>query len=371
MIALLGRPDTPTDGVDDYCNFLGQALARRGFSLTRVHVAWNREGWNCALRRLWRESADWRGEWVLLQYTALSWSGRGFPWGALVVAAILHSRGARCGVVFHEYAGYGGARLRERVRSACQAWVVRSLYRKSARCIFTVPLAAVAWLPKDDEKTAFIPIGANLPEGPDAPSELRGRERLASPEREKRIIVFGVTGFPAAPREVADIAEIARAAKTKIAHLRLVVLGRGASEVQGEIAKALDGSGVELEVRGVLPAEEISREFAAADVLLFVRGPITLQRGSAIAGIACELPIAGYGSADPVGPLAEAGIEWAPWHDPQALAQALVRVLTDPDRWMDLHERNLRVHEKYFSWDRIAERYLVVLANPCDGPVEH
>ena len=26
MIALMGRVDTPTDGVDDYCNFLGQAI---------------------------------------------------------------------------------------------------------------------------------------------------------------------------------------------------------------------------------------------------------------------------------------------------------------------------------------------------------
>ncbi len=45
---------------------------------------------------------------------------------------------------------------------------------------------------------------------------------------------------------------------------------------------------MELIVGGVLPAEEIAREFESADVLLFVRDAITLQRGSAIAGIACR-----------------------------------------------------------------------------------
>ena len=60
------------------------------------------------------------------------------------------------------------------------------------------------------------------------------------------------------------------------------------------IETALAGSGVEIVVRGVLPAEEVADEFARADVLLFVRGAITLQRGSAIAGVACGLPIVGY-----------------------------------------------------------------------------
>ena len=76
---------------------------------------------------------------------------------------------------------------------------------------------------------------------------------------------------------------------------------------------------MEIAVRGVVPAEEVADEFARADVLLFVRGAITLQRGSAIAGVACGLPIVGYrvgGSGDA---LDEAGIEWSPWRDRQSL----------------------------------------------------
>ncbi|MGC1188527.1 MAG: glycosyltransferase [Candidatus Acidiferrales bacterium] len=358
MIALLGKRDSPTDGIDDYCNFLGQALASRRVSLAIVRVSWNEEGWAGALRRLWRASAGWRGNWVLLQYTALSWSSRGFPWGVLAVAAILRSRGARCACVFHECAGYGGETWRERARRWCQMWVLRALYRKSVRSIFTVPLDTVGWLPERKDRAVFIPIGANIP----CRLEADGRTETRSLTDDKRVIVFGVTEAPASAGEVADIASVAREASSTIPNLRLIVVGRGSNEVREDLAKLLEGCSVGLDVRGVLPADEIAREFGRADALLFVRKVITLQRGSAIAGIACGLPVVGYGSEVRSGPLAEAGIEWSSPHDRHALAQGLVRVLTDSHRWMELHERNVRAHEKYFSWSRISQLYIAVLA---------
>ena len=363
MIALLGRIDKPTDGLDDYCNFLGQALARRGVTLKRVYVPWDNEGWIRPLRRLWRESAAWRGEWVLLQYTALSWSRRGITLGVLAAAAIVRRRGARCAVVFHEHTGFGGSSWRERVRHAFEIWVLRTLYRKSERSIFTIPLDTVEWLPPigaeriapgDQKKAAFIPIGGNVPECLD-------HRDAGAPTQEKRVVVFGVRGFPAASGEVADAAGAMREAGKAIPNLRLVVVGRGSREAQDEFASALEGCSVGLDVRGVLPAEEIAEEFCRSDALLFVWSYITLQRGGALAGIACGLPIVGYGNGEPSGALAEAGIEWSPWRDRKALAAALVRVLSEPKRWLDLHERNLLVQEKYFSWNRIAELYIEAL----------
>jgi glycosyltransferase involved in cell wall biosynthesis len=366
MIALLGRPDTPTDGVDDYCNFLGQALARRGVTLKRAYVPWDEEGWIRPLRRLWRESAAWRGEWVLLQYTSLSWSSRGFAWGVLAAAAILRRRGARCAVVFHEATGFGGLRLRERVRHALQIWILRMLHRKSERSIFTAPLDTVGWLPrfrakhgapKDQNRSIFIPIGANIP------ACLDSRSQPSSLDQEKRIIIFSFSGAQTVGLEVADIVSVAREASKAIPNLRFVALGRGSIEVREDLANALKGCSVGLDVLGVLPAEEITREFQRADALLFVRGLVVLQRGAAIAGIACGLPIIGYGIGEPSGPLAEAGVAWSMWRDPRSLAQNLVRVLTDSQQWKELHERNLRVHEKYFSWSRIAELYMEALAD--------
>jgi glycosyltransferase involved in cell wall biosynthesis len=118
---------------------------------------------------------------------------------------------------------------------------------------------------------------------------------------------------------------------------------------------------VELEVLGVLPAEGISRELVRADVMLFVRSPITLQRGSAIAGIACGLPVVGFRDKKISGPLKEVGVEWSSWKDWDDLILGLIRVLNDPERWMELHERNIQAQKNYFSWNRIAERYRMIL----------
>src|SRR5665213_1358031 len=97
--ALLGKQDTPVDGVDDYCTFLAKALARRGVELKKIRVPWFEQGRFRALVHLWRGRAMWHGHWILVQYTALSWSRRGFPFYALAVVALLRQGGARCAIV--------------------------------------------------------------------------------------------------------------------------------------------------------------------------------------------------------------------------------------------------------------------------------
>ena len=310
IVALLGRRDRPTDGVEDYCTFLRRALAQRGLKLDLARVDWFNRGWIPALWGLWRESAAWRESWVLIQYTGMGWSRRGFPMGVLLALAILRRRGCRCAVVFHEFTRQSAsARRIDRIRGRCQQWAIEKLYRESMKCIFTVPIERVGWLPSGDNKSSFIPIGANIPEQLDRPG---GPGAL---EQQRTVIVFGVTGAPRAAGEVEEIADVMREASKLLPTLRLVMIGRGSIEVQEEIETALAGSGVEIMVRGVVSAEDVADEFARADVLLFVRGAITLQRGSAIAGVASGLPIVGYrvgGSGDA---LDDAGIEWAPWRD--------------------------------------------------------
>lgn len=355
-IALLGRQDVPTDGVEDYCTFLGKALAAQGIELKQARVPWAEKGWIGALRQLRRECGAWRGRWVLLQYTALAWSRRGFPSFALAAVKVLRRAGARVAVVFHEPGRHEGSRWIDRVRGACQDWVIRRLYCRADKAIFTVPLDTVGWLPKGEDKAAFIPIGANVP-------ERAGRRTASVPAgQEKTVIVFGVTGPPKMEGEVADIAGIMKEASRAIGRLRLVVVGRGSAEARERLTKALAECNVELVVRGILPAEEIAREFECAAALLFVRGALTLRRGSAIAGIACGVPTLAYRNGDIGSPLNEAGVEWSPWGDRDVLARGLVRVLSDPSLWMELHERNLDVQKNHFSWGRIAERYRMVLA---------
>jgi glycosyltransferase involved in cell wall biosynthesis len=355
-IALLGRQDMPTDGVEDYCAFLGRALAPEGIDLESVRIPWVEIGWIGALRQLSREGSAWRGRWVLLQYTTFMWSRRGFPLGIVMALAILRRRGARVATVFHEPCRQGGPRWIDRLRGACQDWVIQRLYRGAVKSIFTVPLEMVAWLPKGEKKAAFISIGANIPE------RLNRRPAPTRADKVKTVIIFGVTGAPEMTREVDQIADVMREASKELGKMRLVAVGRGSVEAKELLEEAFEGSSVIVVARGVLPAEEVAREFESADVLLFLRGAITPQRGSAIAGIACGLPVVGYRNGEIGGPLKEAGIEWSLSRDRQSLTRGLVRVLSDPHRWTELHERNLEVQKIHLSWGRIAERFRTALA---------
>ena len=352
--ALLGRRDAPADGVEDYCTFLGTSLGARGIELKQARVPWSETGWIGGLRWLARENTAWHGKWVIIQYTALSWSNHGFPILAVAVLAILRCGRARVAVTFHEPKRQGGSRWVDRLRGACQDWVIRRLYRGAARSIFTVPLDTVDWLPQGENKAVFIPIGANIP-------EYTSRRSPQASDQQKAVIVFGVTGAPQMVREVEEIVWVIRETSKRIAKLCLVVVGRGALAARESLMNGLRGCDLEVEVRGILPAEEIAREFAHADVLLFLRGAITHQRGSAMAGIASGIPIVGYQSGGVNGPLAEAGIEWAPWQDRDSLTRGLVRVLSDPSRWLELHERNLAAQKTWLSWASIADRYRTVL----------
>jgi glycosyltransferase involved in cell wall biosynthesis len=355
-IALLGRRDTPVDGVEDYCTFLGRALGARGSELKLARVPWIENGWIAALRWLAHESAAWRGKWVIVQYTALSWSRHGFPVFALAVLAVLRRGGARVAVVFHEPMRQGGSRLLDRFRGACQDWVIRKLYRGATTAIFADPLETIAWLPKNDAKAAFIPIGGNIPE-PAPRQEVSAVQDGAA----KTVAVFCVGDPPYREREVADIAHAIRIAVTNGSKIRLVFVGRGTEEARQEIDRAFEAVPAQISNLGLQSADEVSRILASSNAMLCVRGKLFSRRGSALAGVACGLPIIGYAGAAEGTHLAEAGVELVPYGDREALGAALTRVLRDSSRWQELRRRSLCAQEKYFSWDKIAESFMNAL----------
>ena len=355
LIALLGRRDSPTDGVQDYCEFLGSALRRHDVSFTIARVDWMKRGWLAALWELWHSSESWRGSWVILQYTALAWSRRGFPLGAVAVLAILRCHGVRCGVMFHESHYNGGARWLDRIRGACQSWVTRRLYGLSAKAIFGDSLETIEWLPKTDSKATFIPIGASVPERVSLTANSRGN---GAP---KSVAIFCVTGAPQASIEIEEIARAARFAASNNSSLRFVFLGRGTAEANDLIASAFRDIPVELSVLGLLDADEVSDVLANSDVMLCVRGVIFPRRGSAIAGISCGLPIICYEGPETTFPVTEAGLELVPYRDRDALAKAVSRVLSDDHLREELRIRSLRAHTEYFSWEKIAERFVAEL----------
>ncbi len=348
LIALLGKKDVPTDGVEDYCRFLGTAMGARGYQVEIVRVPWEDLGWIRACVRLWKESREWKGKPVLVQYTALMWSRRGLPLAFLGILLILKAHGARLFTVFHDVAPHTGKRTIDRLRGACQRWVLRRAYAWTRAGALPMPTEQVSWLPRLASKARFIPIGANVPAvGAAGRSVRNGNEP-------KTIAVFTVTDGGDISHEVSAITEAAKAASQQVRPLRLVTLGRGSRESEPEFRKALAGSNVEYHALGVLPAKEVATVLASCDVSLFVRGQITTQRGSAIASISCFLPLVGYADACLPAPLAEAGVVPVPWGNQESLAEAVVKVLTDDGLWRELHERSQRAHAKYFSWDAVA-----------------
>lgn len=354
-MVLLGRRDQPTDGVEDYCERLAEALGEHGYQLQPVRVAWEDEGWRGAYRWLWSEAARWRGRWVLVQYTALSWSRRGFPTGFLLVLAILKLCRCRVGVVFHDPEGFPGLRWIDRARRASQHGIMRAAYALAEQTVHNVPVERVRWLPGPPPKAVHIPVGSNVPVVMEPDARARGGDG------QRTVAVFGVTGGSPGEGEVRDIARAVGGAGRAVGALRLVVLGRGSRDVEGALRRALDGVGVELSVMGILPAEEVSRVLAEADALLFVRGPLSSQRTSAVAGMACGLPVVGYSGPHTGPPLTEAGLLLAPYRDTGALAEKLGCVLSDQGLWQHLHECSVEAYRRHFSWEAIADRYVEVL----------
>ena len=95
--------------------------------------------------------------------------------------------------------------------------------------------------------------------------------------------------------------------------------------------------------------------------MLFIRGELSPQRGSALAAVACGLPLVAYRGPGTVFPITGAGVELAPLNNRAALAEALCRVLQDDALRLALRERSRHAYASYFSWDVIAQRYIEVL----------
>jgi glycosyltransferase involved in cell wall biosynthesis len=356
IIALLGRRDEPTDAVEEYCRYLGGALRDRGSAMELVRVPWAERGWTSALRELREKAHAWNGKWVLLQYTALAWSARGFPLGFLRVVKELRDSGAQVAIVYHDVEPFTDRRWIDAIRRRAQLRVMQKTLKVANLGIFTVPLDVISWLGKSHSSATFIPVGANLP--------VEHFVAAKSGETEQtplRVVVFGITEGDTGRKECARIVEAVGFAAARGGAVRLHAFGRGALECESELRKGLKNVAVELRVEGVLPAEQVVEALSSSDVMLFVRAPISSRRGSAIAGIACGLPVIAYSGTETAPPITEAGILLVSPGNNAELGEALLRVMSDAPFRESLAERSRQAQRNHFSWEAIAERYVEAL----------
>jgi len=255
--------------------------------------------------------------------------------------------------VFHDPDGYAGDRVVDRFRKAIQRYAMKRLVRLSDLAIFTLPRDKISWLPPDTQNFIFIPVGANLP-GPESGWE----EHRSSSAGKPVVAVFSLSDKPTLAKEVSQIARAVNIAAKQVGPLEVVVLGRN-SEIGGEeLRLALAGSGAEVRIVGLISADEVVRVLGASDVMLFARGPISSRRGSAIAGIACGLPVIAEEGWELAAPITEAGVVLVPEElVPEEFGVALARVLTDPSYRDSLAERSRDAQSRYFSWSVIARHY--------------
>jgi glycosyltransferase involved in cell wall biosynthesis len=351
-VLLLGRRDEPTDGVADYSEKLREAGAGCGIAFEIARVPWAENGWRDALSELRRAAGAWRDHWVFLQYTTLAWSMRGFSWRAPGVLKLLRRCGARPAVVFHDFMPARGSGIVARARAWTQQRVLRRLYARSDLAIFTVPVEKIPWVPALRDKAVFIPVGSNFPE-----LDLHRDWSQSSPASGATVAIFGITDGATGDEEIRDIAYALKCVQTKGVRVRLLALGRGTAAFEDHFRQALNGSGIELSVLGLIPGGKLVQVLAGAQAMLCVRGHVSSRRGSAIAGISCGLPIVGYRGPETGFPISEAGVVLVDRGDREALGRGLARVLTDEIFHQELRQRSTAASQKYFCWKAIASQF--------------
>jgi glycosyltransferase involved in cell wall biosynthesis len=108
--------------------------------------------------------------------------------------------------------------------------------------------------------------------------------------------------------------------------------------------------------------------------MLFVRGPLSTRRGSAIAGISCGLPLIAGRGWETAPPVTEAGVVFVEPEESNNFGPALVRVLEDPAFRMLLAARSRQAYTRYFSWQVIASQFTEAMgeggAHPYLGAIQ-
>jgi glycosyltransferase involved in cell wall biosynthesis len=257
-------------------------------------------------------------------------------------------------VIFHDVEPYRGVRLIDSVRRFVQVRTMRRALCLAELGICTVPPEKLSWIGKAAAHAKFVPVGPNLPIPVTLP--LRPEQNVIP-----TIGVFSITGGESGATETRVILAAVRRAVQTVGKLRLSVFGRHAEVREADLRRGLADLPVELSVEGVLPNVQVVRRLCACDVLLFVRGGISSRRGSALAGIACGLPVIAYRSSETAAPVTDAGVLLVTEDNQAEMNAALVRVLSDAGYRAELASRSRAAYQAHFSWPVIAARFAALL----------
>jgi glycosyltransferase involved in cell wall biosynthesis len=243
---------------------------------------------------------------------------------------------------------------------------MRRVVALTDHAIFTVQIEKISWLAAEPHNATFIPVGPNLPIP--LPTHIDAAPPSASLSGVPSVAVFGVTGGAEGVVESQKILAAVRAASLKLGKLRLFVFGRNADSAGLVLREGLRDLPVELSVEGVLEEAQVVERLSSCDVLLFVRGTISSRRSSAIAGIACGLPVIAWSGTETAPPITDAGVVFVAPSENSSVSQeflnaVLIRVLSDSAYRAELAARSRAAYLEHFSWPAVATRFAALL-NP-------
>ncbi len=352
ILFVLGYRAPVGDGIADYCDNVARELELRGRPVEQRLLPWRTDGWRRSMAEMDRWPVD--RSWCVLHFTNLSWSRRGVPFMLPVLVHRLQSRGARVAVRFHDPHGHPGTTLKARARRLVQERLMHQLAQAAELSLHNVPPESAGWL-KPSGRSHYIPVGSNVPNGPNAALFPANGEPV-------RVAVFCISEGPAAASETAIISETLRNASSQLNRpIQLVALGAGTKEAEATLRERLQASNVTITCHGHLAMDDVARELRTCHALLFVRGPVCTQRTTVLAGVANGLPVVGVRGAVTSGPILDAGVCLAEEHTPAALARAIATLCASEAHWAGRQRETQDAFERHFSWARIAEQYSSLL----------
>jgi glycosyltransferase involved in cell wall biosynthesis len=297
-----------------------------------------------------------RPDWVLLQYNPFSYGRRGInpylPW-------MLHSLRRRCpatriAVMVHEpYAWTDTWRL-----ALMSAWHRAQLWmlgRAADVLFFSIEPWALkfrSWFPKTP--LWHLPVGSNIPLVEIDRAEARRRLGI-----EDGTMVIGVFGTAHPSRMLYRVRSAVEEACRAGWSVLILHLGPDADLVR------LQMRNLPLRADGPLPAEEVSRRFAAMDVHLipFADG-VSTRRTSLMTSLQHGVPTVatvGFWTDQILKDANEQALLLAGTQDQERFHQYTLRCLQDPALRESLGAGARRLYEQNFSWQVIGQQLLTRL----------
>jgi glycosyltransferase involved in cell wall biosynthesis len=200
--------------------------------------------------------------------------------------------------------------------------------------------------------TFHLPMGSTLPCRPDArPAE---RERLEIGEGELVLAAFG-TAHPS--RMVHLVGAAANAVARDVGRVLVLNLGADAPPIRD-----LDDR-VRLRQPGGLPADDVARLLASADIYLapFIDG-VSTRRTTVMAALQHGVPVVGTDGLLTDQLLREGPIVLTPVGRPELFAPAVVGLARDTRKRLELSEKSATFYRTMFSWPVLAKRVLNAFA---------